>query len=80
VDHRFKLLIRVGALVIICSLWLCRNYKVFNDKIILSCRLFTDVTTRKRPIAAQVIAGAPKKWYAGDIYCRRTNILLRQWY
>ena len=32
VDRRFKLLIRVGALAIIWSLWLCRNDKVFNDK------------------------------------------------
>lgn len=32
VDHRFKLLIRVGAFAFIWSLWLCRNDKVFNDK------------------------------------------------
>jgi hypothetical protein len=31
VDHRFKLLIRVGALGIIGSFRLCRNDKVFND-------------------------------------------------
>jgi hypothetical protein len=31
VEHRFKILIRVGALAIIWSLWLCRNDKVFND-------------------------------------------------
>jgi hypothetical protein len=30
VDHRFKILIRVGAIAIIWSLWLCRNDKVFN--------------------------------------------------
>src|SRR5664279_2284930 len=32
VDHRFKRLIRVAALAVIWSLWLCRNEKVFNDK------------------------------------------------
>ena len=32
VDARFKLLIRVGAIAVIWSLWLCRNDKVFNDK------------------------------------------------
>jgi hypothetical protein len=37
-------------------------------------------TTRKRPIAAQVIAGALRLWYAGDIYRRRTIILVRRWY
>jgi hypothetical protein len=32
VDNRLKLLIRVGAIAVIWSLWLCRNDKVFNDK------------------------------------------------
>jgi hypothetical protein len=32
IDFRFKVLIRVGALAVIWSLWLCRNNKVFNDK------------------------------------------------
>jgi hypothetical protein len=32
IDLRFRMLIRVGALVVIWSLWLCRNDKVFNDK------------------------------------------------
>jgi hypothetical protein len=32
IDHRFKTLNRVGAFVIIWSLWLYRNDKVFNDK------------------------------------------------
>jgi hypothetical protein len=32
VDPRFKILIRVGAIAVIWSLWLCRNDKVFNDK------------------------------------------------
>jgi hypothetical protein len=31
-DHRFKKHIRMGAIVFIWSLWLCRNDKVFNDK------------------------------------------------
>ena len=31
VDHRFNVLIRVGQLSIIFSLWICRNDKVFND-------------------------------------------------
>ena len=33
IDHKFRILIRVGALDIIWSLWLCRNDMVFNDKI-----------------------------------------------
>jgi hypothetical protein len=32
VDPRFKVLIRVGAVVVIWSLWLCRNDKVFDNK------------------------------------------------
>jgi hypothetical protein len=32
VDSRFRILIRVGALVIIWSLWLYRNNKRYNDK------------------------------------------------
>jgi hypothetical protein len=33
IDNRFRTLIRVGALAIIWSLWLCRNDKVFDNKI-----------------------------------------------
>ena len=32
VHSRYKVLIRVGAIAVIWSLWLCRNDKVFNDK------------------------------------------------
>lgn len=32
IDHKFRILIRVGALAVTWSLWLCRNDKVFNDK------------------------------------------------
>jgi hypothetical protein len=32
IDLRFQTLIRVGALAVIWSLWLCRNDKVLNDK------------------------------------------------
>ena len=32
VDAKYKILIRMGAIAIIRSLWLCRNDKVFNDK------------------------------------------------
>ena len=32
VNIRFKTLIRVGAIAVLWSLWLCRNDKVFNDK------------------------------------------------
>jgi hypothetical protein len=32
IDHRFITLIRVRAIAIIWSLWLCRNDKGFNDK------------------------------------------------
>jgi hypothetical protein len=33
IDLRFRTLIRVGALAIIWLLWLCRNDKVFDNKI-----------------------------------------------
>jgi hypothetical protein len=42
IDLRFRTFIRVGELVVIWSLWLCRNDKVFNDRIVLSCMLSTD--------------------------------------
>jgi hypothetical protein len=32
IDLRFRTLIRVGAIAVIWSLWLCRNDKVFDDK------------------------------------------------
>jgi hypothetical protein len=32
IDLRFRTLLRVGALGVVWSLWLCRNNKVFNDK------------------------------------------------
>jgi hypothetical protein len=32
IDHRFRMLTRVGALAVIWSLQLCINDKVFNDK------------------------------------------------
>jgi hypothetical protein len=32
INHRFRTVIRVGALAILWSLWICRNDKVFNDK------------------------------------------------
>ena len=32
IDNKFKTILRVGALAVIWSLWLCRNDKVFNDK------------------------------------------------
>jgi hypothetical protein len=32
VDSRFKTLIRVGVIIVVWSLWLCRNNKVFNSK------------------------------------------------
>jgi hypothetical protein len=33
IDNRFRTLIKVGALAVIWSLWLCRNDKVFNGKV-----------------------------------------------
>jgi hypothetical protein len=33
IDNRFRTLIRVGALAVIWPLWLCRNDKVFNNKL-----------------------------------------------
>jgi hypothetical protein len=32
IDYKFLILLRVGAMALIWSLWLCRNDKVFNDK------------------------------------------------
>ena len=32
VDRKLRTIIRVGAIAVIWSLWLCRNDKVFNDK------------------------------------------------
>ena len=32
IDHKYKILLRVGAIAIIWSLWLCRNDFVFNNK------------------------------------------------
>ena len=32
IDHKYIILLRVGAIVIIWSLWLCRNDIVFNNK------------------------------------------------
>ena len=32
IDHKFRTIIRVGAIAIVWSFWLCRNDKVFNDK------------------------------------------------
>jgi hypothetical protein len=32
VDPRFKILIRVGTIAVIWSIWLCKNDKVCNDK------------------------------------------------
>jgi hypothetical protein len=37
------MLIRVGALAVIWALWLCTNDKKIMIKIVLSCRLSTDV-------------------------------------
>jgi hypothetical protein len=32
IDNKFKILLRVGAIALIRSLWLCRNDKVFDNK------------------------------------------------
>jgi hypothetical protein len=32
IDYKYRILLRVGAMALIWSLWLCRNDKVFNDK------------------------------------------------
>lgn len=36
IDTKFKIILRVGAIVVIWSLWLSRNDKVFNDKKLFS--------------------------------------------
>ena len=32
IDNKFRTVIRVGGIVVILTLWLCRNDKIFNDK------------------------------------------------
>src|SRR3954466_14193502 len=32
IDNKIKTILRVGALAVIWSLWLCRNDKIFSDK------------------------------------------------
>jgi hypothetical protein len=32
IDYKYMILLRVGAMALIWSLWLCRNDKVFNNK------------------------------------------------
>jgi hypothetical protein len=32
IDYKYRILLRVGAMALIWSLWLCRNDKVFNNK------------------------------------------------
>ena len=34
VDPRFKMRIRMGVIAVIWSLWLCRNDKIFNNKVV----------------------------------------------
>jgi hypothetical protein len=43
IDNKYRTLLRVGAIALIWSLWLCRNDKVFDNKKILFCRLSTGV-------------------------------------
>ena len=42
VDSKERTIIRVAALAVIWSLWLCRNDRFLMIKIHLSCRYFTD--------------------------------------
>src|SRR3954471_336853 len=32
IDNKLKIILRVGVLAVIWSLWLCRNDKIFSDK------------------------------------------------
>jgi hypothetical protein len=32
IDYKYRTLLRVGAMALVWSLWLCRNDKVFNNK------------------------------------------------
>jgi hypothetical protein len=34
IDYKYMILLRVGAMALIWSLWLCRNDKVFNNKVL----------------------------------------------
>jgi hypothetical protein len=38
IDYKYLILLRVGAMALISSLWLCRNDKFLMAKIILYCR------------------------------------------
>ena len=74
VDSRFKLLIRVGAIAVIWSLWLSRNDKVFNDKILLLCRLSTGALLRSvhgRHCSMWSIATYFWRWLRGWRWQRR---------
>ena len=42
IDNKLKTILRIGELAVIWSLWLCRNDKIFSDKISLVCRFFID--------------------------------------
>src|ERR1041385_5306020 len=42
IDNKLKTILRVGALAVIWSLWLCRNARYSLIKISLVCRFFID--------------------------------------
>jgi hypothetical protein len=58
------MLIRVQALIVLWLLWQCRNDKVFNDKIVLSCRSSTGVLVFSFVVTSSD-AGEPQPIYGG---------------
>jgi hypothetical protein len=73
IDYKYKILLRVGAVALILSLWLCRNDKVFNDKnctllqVIYRCtgtlRIWSQLhQLEDRDLFTEVRAGARLMW------------------
>ena len=65
VDVRCKQLIRVAALAVIWSLWLCRNDKVFNDKKCSFMQVIYGTTATLRSWSQLQRVGASRPVYGG---------------
>ena len=65
VDNRFKQLIRVAAVAVIWSLWLCRNDNVFNDKNCSLMQVIYRTTATLRSWSQLQRVGASRPVYRG---------------
>jgi hypothetical protein len=65
IDPRFKRHIRVGAIAIIWSLWLCRNDKVFNNKNSSILQVIYRVYQYAPFVATSSAYGEPRPVYGG---------------